>query len=87
MRACLFHILYFLLCFTSIAQDIDIRPYIKAWQTNDISQTHKASVFYDRLDLEKDTAKFKRALAALPWQWDAALMLPVFIVKVYFISF
>jgi tetratricopeptide (TPR) repeat protein len=65
MRACLFHILCFLLCFASSAQDINIRPYIKAWQTNDISQTRKSAVFYDRLDLEKDTAKFQRTLVAL----------------------
>ena len=64
MRICLFHILLFL-HFTSSSQDIDIDPYIKAWLTDDISQTHKTTVFYDRPDREKDTIKHRETLGAL----------------------
>ncbi len=65
MRSCLSIILLLSLCFASHAQDIDIDPYIKAWKTSDTSQSHKAAVFYDRLDREKDTVKHRKTLAAL----------------------
>jgi len=65
MRFCLYIIFCLLLHFTSRSQDIDIDAYIKAWKTNDISQTHKSAVFFDRLDREKDTAQYQRTLVAL----------------------
>ncbi|HKO81738.1 MAG TPA: hypothetical protein VJU78_15140, partial [Chitinophagaceae bacterium] len=65
MRVSLFNILFLILHFTLGAQDIDIHPYIKAWQTDDISQTHRSAPFYDSLDLEKDSIKYRRTLAAL----------------------
>ncbi len=65
MRVGLHIILCLLLHFTSRSQDIDIDAYIKAWKTDDISQTHKSAVFFDRLDQEKDTVKYRRTLVAL----------------------
>jgi DNA-binding CsgD family transcriptional regulator len=65
MRVCLLHILILFLPFASLSQEIDIRPFIKAWKTDGLSQSLEAAPFYDRLDREKDTAKYRETLAAL----------------------
>jgi DNA-binding CsgD family transcriptional regulator len=65
MRYGVLIVLYLSLCISVKAQDIDIEPYIGAWKTSDHSQTRKAAVFYDRLDREKDTAKYRKTLEAL----------------------
>lgn len=65
MRFRLFHILILFLPLTSLSQEIDIRPFIKAWKTDGLSQSLEAAPFYDRLDREKDTAKYWKTLEAL----------------------
>lgn len=65
MRVCLFLFFYLVLCFRINSQDINVDPYIKAWKTDDTSQSHKAAVYYDLLDYEKDTLKHERTLASL----------------------
>jgi tetratricopeptide (TPR) repeat protein len=49
----------------SAGQHVNVNPFIAAWKTDDITQTKKSVVFYDRLHLEKDTAAYFRNLTAL----------------------
>lgn len=65
MRAFSILFFYLLLSCKLHSQEINIKPYIDAWKTDDTSQTHRATVFYDLLDLEKDTLKHEKTLAAL----------------------
>ena len=65
MKAALLYILGFIVPVLSISQEIDINPFIKAWKADDLSQSKKAAVFYDRLDREKDTARYHTTLSAL----------------------
>ncbi len=65
MRA-FFALLFFLSCCWRLqSQEINTEAFIKAWKADDTSQTHKAAVYYDLLDYEKDTVKYWRTLGSL----------------------
>lgn len=58
MRAILFILLFWSL--TANAQSRLISPYIKAWQTSDTSQTHKAEQTYSLLKEKKDALEYRQ---------------------------
>lgn len=65
MRFGLFTILCLFLFFSVKAQQTDIRPFIKAWKTDGLSQSLEAAPLYDQLDQKKDTAQYWQTLKEL----------------------
>jgi hypothetical protein len=58
MRIILFFVLFW--SFYAHAQSQLIAPYIKAWQTSDTSQTHKAEKTYSLLKVKKDVLEYRQ---------------------------
>ncbi|HMR91029.1 MAG TPA: hypothetical protein PKC69_01895 [Chitinophagaceae bacterium] len=54
-----------LVCIPAFSQEADIAPYISAWKVKDRTQSHRAIVFFDTLDAEKDSVKHNQVLHAL----------------------
>lgn len=65
MKYFLLFFLLFLFCLPVKSQQTDIKSMIKAWKVSGIDQSKRCQVFYDSLNVKKDTAEFLKTLSEL----------------------